>query len=203
MEKLARILIVALLCVPVASCKDENEGPRSDLWKKILQEEAEITQLGADVTACRNRVAALERQERDQQAGQEAFKHQFVGFIMDHKLVTVALLVDAAALNASIDPNNEFSQDAHNIGGVVAFFATIYALAHLDEVTEVAAAFAHADAVVKQYKANIASLDAELVREHQLLNDGGAKLQEEQNSVEQDRKKRDSLKSVYWWNHYI
>jgi len=84
-------------------------------------------------------------------------KSQVDSYLMEHKMAVAAIALGFAGANVAIDADNEFAEEAEEIGALVGVIAAIYVLTHMDEVAEVVEVMTKADAGIKEFDQNINS----------------------------------------------
>jgi len=153
-------------CLLIAGCDDPRKtqlqsqvddltAQKQTLVRSAMQERETIT----DLTQRRNLEAAAVNE----------YEASVQGYMMDHKMVVFALAAGVAGADVALDPNNEFTQDAKNVGGVVTAVAAIYALANLAEVSDVVKNLNEADAHFRTLQAGIAQTEADIQQQQQDL----------------------------------
>ena len=100
------------------------------------------------LAAMEQRLVSERGQLRDFNAGVE-------GYVPEHKLAVAALAVGVKGVEVSVDDSNAYSAEAKQWGAALAALAVVYAIAHMDEVTDVAKVLNEADAHVRSLKAGI------------------------------------------------
>jgi len=164
-----------LCCLVISGCNvtekmqlqsriDDLAGQRQFLAQTVVQQQA-----GVEALNQRLNVQAAELSE---------YKSKIQGYMMDHKMVVVALAAGVAGAGVALDSNNSFSEDAKNVGGVIAAVAAIYALANLDEVSDVVNNLNQADAHVRTLDAGMAQTRSQIQQQQLSLQSSNNRLAE-------------------------
>lgn len=169
-----------LCCLAIAGCNTEKTRLQSQIddlvgQKQSLAQTAVQQQAGVEALNQRLNVEAAELSE---------YKSKIQGYMMDHKMAVVALAAGVAGAGVALDSNNSFSEDAKNVGGVIAAVAAIYALTNLDEVSDVLNNLNQADAHVHTLEAGLAQTRSQIQQQQLGLQSSNNRLAEITQQVE-------------------
>ena len=142
-------LCMLLLCTPLTGCEkiqlqsqiDDLNGQKQKLLETIRDQRAAVE--------------ALKERESIQEAELNEYQARVEGYMLDHKMAVAALVAGVGGAGVALDTSNSFSQDAKDVGGTLAAIAAIWALANLDEVSDVLKTLNEADAHVRTMQAQI------------------------------------------------
>jgi chromosome segregation ATPase len=151
--------------------------------KQSLAQTAVQQQVGVEALNQRLNVQAAELSE---------YRSKIVGYMMDHKMVVIALAAGVAGAEA-LDSNNSFSEDAKNVGGWAVAVAAIYALANLGEVSDVLNNLNQADAHVHFLEAGMAQTRSQIQQQQLSLQSINNQLAEITQKVENLQARLDHL----------
>lgn len=114
--------------------------------------------LSAETAAIRKKSTAMLQQILYQQESALAkYKGDVQRYMMQHKMAVASIAGTAGGGAIALDPDNEFTEDAQALAGVVGVVAGLYAISNFDEVQEVADQMIQADAHVKNLESQIAA----------------------------------------------
>jgi septal ring factor EnvC (AmiA/AmiB activator) len=152
-------LSFVLCCLATTSCglveKMQLQSRIDDLNKQKQSVIETVTRQEADVESLNNQLNLQVAELNEHQA-------KIHGYMLDHKMAVAALTAGVAGAGVALDHNNSFSDDAKNIGGVVATLAVFYALANLDEISDVVKTLNQADAHSRTLEVAIAQTRAQI-----------------------------------------
>ena len=159
--RLQCIWLVGTLLV-ISSCSDPNEARRQFLLTEMQQLEHNYSLLAQDMASKQQQVSFLQQKLQQQRFELSDYNRQVEAYILNHKMAVAALAAGAGGAAVAYDPNNEFSDDVQGVAGIVGIVAGFYALANLEEVSQVADQLMQASRYVKQLEAQIESTQNEL-----------------------------------------
>ena len=162
-----------IVCLLASGCSQKDK-----IRSQIKSLEQNKQAVSASIFNRQAKLATLNAQLNVQNAGLEAYKARVMAYMMDHKMAVVALAAGGGGLSVALDKSNRFTEEAKNVGGVVAGIAVLYALAHMDEVSDVVKNLNNADAQVRVLEAEIAATQTAVQQEQ-------AFLQREENDLNQ------------------
>ncbi len=126
-------LSFVLCCLATTGCglveKMQLQSRIDDLSKQKQSVVEIVTRQEADVESLNNQLNLQVAELNEHQA-------KIHGYMLDHEMAVAALTAGVAGAGVALDPNNSFSDDAKNIGGVLATLAVFYALANLNEISD-------------------------------------------------------------------
>src|SRR5690606_13691547 len=150
----------------VSACGDPDAARRQILMSQLQENDEFRSVLTQTIAGRRSKVAYLEQRLSQQRSALENFRGRVKAYMMDHKLAIAAIAAGLGGAGVALDPANEFSAEARQIGGLVAVGAALYALANAEEVAQVAdqlvQADAHADTLQGQIDSTLQELRSEL-----------------------------------------
>ncbi len=148
------LVVIALF---LASCSDPNAARKQVLGSELKEADSQYALLSQTVSSRRSDLVKLEQGLSEQRAKLGEYKGRVLAYMMDHKMATAAIVAGVGGAAVAWDPKNEFSEEAKEIGTVGAVVAAIWALANLEEVTQVAGELAKADVNRKSLEGQINS----------------------------------------------
>ncbi|HTQ15052.1 MAG TPA: hypothetical protein VMH86_14345 [Rhizomicrobium sp.] len=189
-----------LAAIGLSSCEDRNAARRSALEQQVQQANQTLTVLDNDILVRQSRIDGLTKELSDENNALSQNKADVDAYLLDHKMVTIAIAAGVAGANASLDPDNEYSQDAHAIGGIMVAAAALYALAHAQEVTEVVSYLEQADIKAKQIKQSMDSTSQTLNGEQAALVADRQNASRQQGLIADLNGQIGKLQPKYWWS---
>jgi len=148
-----------LCCLAIAGC---NVTEKMHLQSQINDLAGQKQSLARTAVQQQAGVEALNQRLNVQAAELSEYRSKIVGYMMDHKMVVIALAAGVAGAGVALDSNNSFSEDAKNVGGWAAAVAAIYALANLGEVSDVLNNLNQADTHVHVLEAGMAQTRSQI-----------------------------------------
>jgi hypothetical protein len=155
--KMVPIFLVLVASVFFVSCADPNSAQRQLLISELKEVDSNRALLSQAVSSRKSRVASLDQRLIKQRSNLIDYQERVKAYMMNHKMAIAAIGAGAGGTGVAIDPNNEFSDDAKVMGGVVAFIALAYALENMQEIAEVADQLTQADSHVKSLERQISN----------------------------------------------
>jgi peptidoglycan hydrolase CwlO-like protein len=158
------LLTLSMASLPVMGCRDVSA--QEDRKQQI---DTELNALTGQSNELKGRIAD---QQSEFEAGRQRLTVQRAqlgeynaavqGYMAQHKMAVAVIAAGLAGASTQLSKDNEFSQDAKDLGGLVAVGAAIWVIANMDEVTDVFNTLNQADAHVKSLKAGIEETAATL-----------------------------------------
>lgn len=179
-------LIMAGLII-LSACSDSNAVQRELLLSELREAETNRTMLSEAVRGRRLALASLEQRLSEQQSGLQAYRDKVEAYMMNHKMAVAAIASAAGGSAVALDSENEFSDEAQAVGGLVGAIGVAYTIANFEEVSTVFDQLMQADAHVKRLEAQIADTRAGRQAEDDLLRQEEETLREISTEIEQIR----------------
>ncbi len=151
---------------------DPNEIRKRIVLSQMQDLEIERNTLSETVNGRRSKVATLEEKLYKLRASLEEYKGEIKAYMMNHMLAIASIAAGLGGGAVALDPDNEFTTEARQIGGVVSGLGALYAAVNYEETIEVADKLIQADVRVKDFKKQILEIQEKLDFESkQLISD--------------------------------
>lgn len=130
---------------------------------KKVQLQTELGTLGEQtdrdrqaISEGKSQLQALGQRLEIQRAQLREFNASVQGYMLDHKMAVAVVALGLAGADAALPSNNTYSQEGKDVGAAVAIVAAIWAVGHMDEVSEVLKVLNQADAHTRTLQTGIA-----------------------------------------------
>lgn len=156
-------------------------------FSRLQQLDDSRRQLSESVAGRRKNIALLQQQAYNHESTLRKYKADVQRYMMRHKMAVASIASAAGGGAIALDSDNEFSDDAQKVAGIVGAFGALYAIANFDEVSEVADQMVQADSHVKSLEQQIKATMQKIVAEKRSLDSSNAHLQKVEQQLEQVR----------------
>lgn len=139
------------------------------ITSELQDAEARRENISRRMTERESTIASLKRTVYERQSALDAYQGEVKKYMMDHKMVLMAIAAGAGGTVAALNPGNKFSKDAEKVGAGFALVAGLYALANAREVSSVIDQLNQASSNVKEIESQIAKFQSLMDSENSAL----------------------------------
>lgn len=152
-----------------SGCTDPNAVERRLLLSELQEAETRYASANQQVLELRSSSHQSETRLKSLRSELADYEGRVQAFMMNHKMATAALMAGTGGAAVALDPNNEFSDEARQIGGIIGVIAGVYCFENSEECARVGDQLVQASARVDDYKSQIRLAEETFSRDQKLL----------------------------------
>jgi len=164
-----RLLPIFLFAIVLAGCQDPNAVERQLLISELQEVERRHALASQQISERRSATHRSETRLKALRSELADYEGRVQAFMMNHKMAIAALTAGTGGTAVALDPTNEFSDEARQVGGIVGAIGAFYCLSNFEECSHVGDQLTQASAQVDQYNSLISSAETDFNRDRQLL----------------------------------
>jgi hypothetical protein len=156
---LCLLLLLGLSSLDLTGC---NDGRRQQIDYQLQSLSTQTDQLNQRLSDQQSLLEATKQRLQVENAQLNEYNASVQGYMLQHKTAVAVIAAGLAGAGTTLASDNQFSEQAKEVGTIVAVGALLWAASNMDEVTEVFNNLNQADAHAKTLKADIAQAAASI-----------------------------------------
>ncbi len=148
-------LLLACVLTGLTGCRAAEDPRKAQLQTHLNALRAETAEAQEAVNRQGDLLQSLEQRLRAGQQELAEYNSSVDAYMLQHKMAVAALVAGVAGAVPWLEEDGKFSQDAKELGAALTMLAALWAVTHMDEVSEVLGTLNEADVHARNLQAAI------------------------------------------------